>query len=296
MQLEGAKKITQAELARLCGLSRQTIYRHLAPTVSIESLGRRCNPVHVGQMASSLGLSGSAHDRLVKTAVAAATPCWWDGRAYGADEHQNVFANFAYGACRCGEYQSHVIGGIAQTEAYALHRARAVTSDEAKVKSVVLGRMRRKERLYDEDFGYTLLLEELALTRRIAPTAVMIEQLEHLVDLARLPNINIRVLPRDPTSDDDDAPMAAGYAPQAPFLLYDYPDSPVTPEIAVIDSFKIDNHILTDRELVDLHANLFERLVSVALSDAETVTYIRKIAAQMGSAKPKTRKGSSCPT
>lgn len=282
-------EIKYTELARRVGLNRQDVSRALMPTLN---LNRRCNPTHIGQILTAMGVpeTDPRYPRMLTTAVAAGVAGPLDGRSHTtAGASQKVVANLAQGANRICEYQSHVIGGLAQTPAYALLRAAEapISDPKATVEGIVRARELRKQQLFAEDAPeYVLLMEQLAVKRLVTMPDVMAEQLEYLVELGTLPNVSIRILPENPELDESgNPPLANGPAPESPFVLYTYPDSKTDPEIGVIDQRPgrsgPGSNILIDSVSMNLHASLFERLLAVAWSDARSATYLQEYADQL---------------
>jgi hypothetical protein len=95
-------------------------------------------------------------------------------------------------------WQMAVIPGLFQTAEYV--RALAVadlTWDELdRIEEVVDSRAKRQQRLYeDEPLRVHAIIWEAALRQQIGGPGVMARQVQHLVDLARKPNITVQVLP-----------------------------------------------------------------------------------------------------
>jgi hypothetical protein len=98
-------------------------------------------------------------------------------------------------------FEHSLIPGLLQTPEYAravLETKPNSTVDE--VDDLVSGRLTRQSVLGRDDPPAPLvyaLIDEGALNRPVAPPAVMHDQLAHLVDLSREPNVTIQVVPYD---------------------------------------------------------------------------------------------------
>jgi len=98
-------------------------------------------------------------------------------------------------------FEHSLIPGLLQTPEYAravLETKPNTTVDE--IDNLVSGRVTRQSVLGRDDPPAPLmyaLIDEGALNRPVAPPAVMHDQLAHLVDLSRKPNITIQVVPYD---------------------------------------------------------------------------------------------------
>lgn len=95
-------------------------------------------------------------------------------------------------------YSSWMIPGMIQTPAYieqtlrATQRQRNLPDD---VDEAVAVRVERQRLLAEGERVFAFLIEEAALRSSTSEAAVMIEQLRHLIDVARLPNVSIGIIP-----------------------------------------------------------------------------------------------------
>jgi len=111
------------------------------------------------------------------------------------------FAPHEAEAATLSTYQHSLVPGLLQTPEYA--RAVLETKPNAsddEVENLVTGRLARQSVLGRDDPPAPLmyaLVDEGALNRPVAPPAVMHDQLAHLVDLSRIPNVTIQVVPYD---------------------------------------------------------------------------------------------------
>jgi transcriptional regulator with XRE-family HTH domain len=109
------------------------------------------------------------------------------------------FAPHEAEAAALNTYQHSLVPGLLQTEAYAravLETRPNTTADE--VDEQVRGRLARQAVLTREEPPAPLLLallDEGVLHRPVAPPPVMHDQLGHLVELSRWPNVTIQVVP-----------------------------------------------------------------------------------------------------
>jgi transcriptional regulator with XRE-family HTH domain len=98
-------------------------------------------------------------------------------------------------------FEHSLVPGLLQTPEYAravLETKPNTTVDE--IDNLVSGRMTRQSVLGRDDPPAPLmyaLIDEGALNRPVAPPAMMHDQLAHLVDLSRMPNVTIQVVPYD---------------------------------------------------------------------------------------------------
>ncbi|RFU82496.1 XRE family transcriptional regulator [Streptomyces triticagri] len=111
-----------------------------------------------------------------------------------------AFMEHSERAVEIGEYSAHVVPGLLQTEEYA----RAVLSfgltlnNEAQLEQRVAARMGRQQRLNSADRPELwVVLDEAVLRRPVGGAAVMLRQLERLIDAAGVPGVTVQVLPFD---------------------------------------------------------------------------------------------------
>jgi transcriptional regulator with XRE-family HTH domain len=94
-------------------------------------------------------------------------------------------------------YESNLIPGLLQTEGYAraILAARPDSTDDD-LDSAVAARMSRQAILEGERAPHLwVVLDEGALHRRIGSHKVMLDQLEHLAEMARRPKVSVQILP-----------------------------------------------------------------------------------------------------
>ncbi|MFE3901070.1 Scr1 family TA system antitoxin-like transcriptional regulator [Streptomyces sp. NPDC059153] len=96
-------------------------------------------------------------------------------------------------------YECRLIPGLLQTEAYA----RALFADQLpplcdeQVEAQLAARMERQRLLRDRpNTNYSFILEEHLFLRRTGGRAVTLELIDHVLDLSRLRNIEIQIMPQ----------------------------------------------------------------------------------------------------
>ncbi|MBE9500762.1 helix-turn-helix domain-containing protein [Streptomyces sp. GKU 257-1] len=184
--------LTQSQLAKEAGVSVGTVNRYLdwqdrsrltVPT--IRSLAVACQ--------------ATARERkALETLVRTQEEGWWVGHPGMPDwmdpllsfedfaEYEHVFAN-------------NLVPGLLQTRGYAraLHEAQQQPRAESEqIERSLEGRMQRQSVLDRSDLHVWVVLDEAVLRRRPSEDpAVMVEQIDHLIDLAHRPNVDIQVMP-----------------------------------------------------------------------------------------------------
>ncbi|MCJ1677638.1 helix-turn-helix domain-containing protein [Streptomyces sp. APSN-46.1] len=103
-------------------------------------------------------------------------------------------------AVELGAYGNHNLHGLLQTEEYAwaLYEIRRPAFSPDEVERHVAARMARQEIFHRQPLpALTFVLEQATLERTIGGRDVLRRQLEHLLDIARLRNVEIQVMPLD---------------------------------------------------------------------------------------------------
>ncbi|MFE1875433.1 helix-turn-helix domain-containing protein [Streptomyces sp. NPDC059496] len=103
-------------------------------------------------------------------------------------------------AVELGAYGNHNLHGLLQTEEYtrALYEMRRPAYSADEVERYVAARMARQEIFNRQPSpALTFVLEQVTLERTIGGRDVLRRQLEHLLDVGRLRNVEIQVMPTD---------------------------------------------------------------------------------------------------
>lgn len=178
-------------------------------------------------------------------------------------------------------YTPMVLPALLQTKDYSA----GVTSPSARVRPdqqerVVGLRMERQERLLSEDqpLQFTALIEESILDRPIGRRdwkAVMNDQFRHLIELSKLDNVEIRVLPTILGHHD---------GLEGRFDVLHFLDDQGRAQAQSIGYIEIPDHAIyfQDQLQVDKYTKCSELLCSVALSQADSVKAIRRRLATLG--------------
>ncbi|MFD6887595.1 helix-turn-helix domain-containing protein [Streptomyces sp. NPDC059957] len=123
---------------------------------------------------------------------------WWhDYRGLLPQEYRD-FISLEAGARSARTVELSVVPGLLQTPGYARAVTRAALGGlpEPKVDALVDVRLARQSVLRaDPPLELSAVLDEAVLRRTIGGAGVMEEQLRHLVEVARLPQVRLQVLP-----------------------------------------------------------------------------------------------------
>lgn len=167
-------------------------------------------------------------------------------------------------------FQLGVIAGLLQTEDYAralIARGPGELSED-EIERQVEVRVERQKLLTRDDDPMRLwaIIDEAALRRPVGDEDVMRAQLEHLLEMARLPKVTLQVVP-----------FAAGAHPGllSAFTQLEFPH-PDDPDAAYVQT--VGSELFVEGDEVTAYRIAFERLTAYALSPADTLPFIANMA------------------
>ncbi len=261
-RLREAAKLTNEQLASRLGWSTAKLSRY-------ENARQRPDVGEIMDLLDALEIHGSEHDRLVTLAREANARGWW--RAFGDDMsvRQRGYAELEAGAVQIRDFSQNVVPGLLQAPEYArcrLQSIRAVGAAGFDIETAVVARSERQAILTrDNPVHYAGVIDEATLRRPAAPSDVMLAQLRHILALAALPNVVVRVLTFGAATDTF---LVAANT----FTAYEFAD-PDDPEIVAIETETSDLH-LGDREDVARYSLVFDKLCAAALPPDESGVFI----------------------
>ncbi|MGW5169963.1 helix-turn-helix domain-containing protein [Streptomyces nodosus] len=267
VQLAGIREgagLSQEQAARAAGFSAAKLSR-------IEAGKGRRPPAEadVRALLELYGADGHEASVLVALLQRAGEPGWWqryDKRLMPEWFDRLVGLQEAAEAIRTFEIQ--YVPGLLQTRAYA----RAVverglpTASAAEAERRVELRMRRRELLLRPDAPRLwAIVDESVLLRVLGGTEVMREQLEHLVETARLPHVTVQIVPLDVTN-------ASAPAIPVTYLRFGGLD---LPDIVYLEHIR-SAHFLEDREETEEYRVVLDRLADEALDPRASMALLRR--------------------
>lgn len=184
--------LTQTQAAQSAGCGKATVGRY-------ETWQDRAKVkwATVKALAEACDASEEERDALVELARSQGEG-WWVGNK-AVPEWMDPLVSFE----EAGEYE-HVfanclVPGLLQTRAYALalYQAQLTEADPEIIGQEVDARMKRQDILKRQSPAFRLwaVLDEAVLRRVVGTHAVMAEQIDHLLTVAKQPGIEVQVLP-----------------------------------------------------------------------------------------------------
>jgi transcriptional regulator with XRE-family HTH domain len=250
---------TQETMAYALGVS-PTTYRDWERGIAMPRAGFR------PRLARELDVSLAEVARLLEGDGRPAVP---DGLAVPA--WLGHFAALEQGAAQLWSYEPVGVPGLLQTRAYATAVQRGspgpVTDED--VTRMVEARMARQQVLTrrSKPLSLSVVMDESVLHRVAGDCAVMTTQLNHLVEAAQWPSVDLRVIP---------LANGAFSAAWGSFTILTSPGSS-DPYMACVED-RVGMHYLDRPGEVEAHVTLYEHLRSVALSPDDSVEVIRAVA------------------
>lgn len=195
---------------------------------------------------------------------------WWHSYSEVLPEWFESYLGLEAEASKISSYEPLVIPGLLQTENYATAvlgaHALRTTPDEIE-RSVELRRARQSRLNRDGDpIVLDVVIGEAALRQLVGGPGVMVEQMKHLLEVQKLPNITIRVLP-----------FTAGAHPalHGAFTVLEFPSSE-DPRVVYIDNLSSSLYLEAIRE-VGLYRLTFQQLQQQALQPDESTQMITRL-------------------
>jgi transcriptional regulator with XRE-family HTH domain len=211
---------------------------------------------------------------LVELARASRQRPWWTAHR-DLDDVLTHFLGLEAGASGIRMFQMAAVPGLFQTERYATQ----ISGDfwigdrpsATEVAERVAVRLTRQREVLDraDPPEIMVVIDEAVLRHVVGAADVMAEQLAHLADLARRPNITMRVLP-----------FAAGVSPYlSSFVILGFPD-PEDTDVVYLER-AIDGEVIEDTRQTDQYHGAFERLWQRTLPPQKSIAMIKQVADEL---------------
>jgi transcriptional regulator with XRE-family HTH domain len=223
--------------------------------------------------------------QLLALAQEAAQRGWWEEYSDVLDEEYLAFIGVEAEATAVLQWQINVVPALLQTEPYARdfvlgylemsRRQTAPTIIERQVQRQVQTRMIRQQTLTrDQPLKLAVVLDESVLRRQRGDRALMHAQLQRLVEVSKLPNVRLQILPlAGPKTLAVDSFRLFQFGPAHGTSLHD-----------VVSTESLSNYIYVDGEADTYEFRLaFEHLAQESLDPEKSRELITRIAGQLWS-------------
>jgi transcriptional regulator with XRE-family HTH domain len=265
-----------AELRRLrdtAGLTIEEVAQRLeisASKVSRMETGRRSiHPRDVRDLLDVYEVTGEQREIMLTLARQSRQKGWWHTYGEAIPEWFEVYVGLESEATSLRTYQTQLVPGLLQTEAYqrAFLRTDPQGTEDQKTDRKVALRMARQERLTNDDPPKLwAVLDEAVIHRVVGDTMIMRQQLEHLIQTAALPHVLLQVLP-----------FAAGAhsAMDGAFMLLGFPE-PIDPDVVYLEGQTGGLYLEKPHE-IERYTMSFDHLCATALGPEQSVALIQQV-------------------
>ncbi|MFE7743691.1 helix-turn-helix domain-containing protein [Nocardia sp. NPDC057455] len=179
---------------------------------------------------------------------------WWTAYGDVIPEGFDVYIGLEEAAARLCTYENELVPGLLQTEGYtrALFTAAHPELSADEIDRRLRLRQARQALVTRTDAPLRLdaVLDETVLRRRIGDPEVAAGQLDHLLRMAELPNVRIRLVPTDCGYHDG---MTSGR-----FVLLEFPEvrsgEPPEPPVVYLEAFTGPVYVDKDHEITRFRA------------------------------------------
>ena len=198
---------------------------------------------------------------------------WWEPFTNAVPEWFDLFLGLESGASHIHSYDSHVIPGLFQTEEYAEAVFRTGKFSEEDIERRTKLRMARQEVITRQPAPPEIwsVLDESVLDRIAGSRTIMHAQLEHLTNLAQLPNVTVQVLPLI------SGPNIGAYGT---FILLEFQRFTGSPTVAYDDRLTRGSYF-EDPNDIQRHRDALARLQKAALDPAQSLKMINRRAKEL---------------
>ncbi|MEJ3750114.1 helix-turn-helix transcriptional regulator [Actinomycetes bacterium KLBMP 9797] len=234
-------------------------------------------PFRRDHVMSLLDVYGVYDERERNQLVQLAQDAWrvnkWDEDFEGA-VYDSSFVDYPWLESRAEEicaYSTMIVPGLLQTAGYAetmIRHFEGSMAAEHRVQKWLHLRMDRQKVLADKDTRLTAILEESVLRRPVGNRAVLRGQLEHLREISRRPQIDIRIVPTN-------SGIHAGAL--GTFFLFRMPVP--YPPVAYVEHLA--GRLFIEAASAERYEKAYASLREAALSDSESVALIATLVEEL---------------
>lgn len=229
---------------------------------------RSIRPGDVRVLLEVYEVTGEQADTLLTLARQAKERGWWQPYTSAIPDWFQVYVGLEAEASVIREYAAELVPGLLQTEGYYRAFLASAAPGDPDTDQKIEIRMARQERLTGDDRPrYWAVLNEAVIRRPVGGAEMMGEQLDHLAQLVRLPDVTIQVLP-----------FSAGAHPamEGPFSILGFPE-PFDPDVVYLEN-QAGSVYVEEPEEIDRYSQAFTHLIAKALSAEDSAALISEAA------------------
>ncbi|MCI2420731.1 helix-turn-helix transcriptional regulator [Saccharopolyspora sp. K220] len=229
---------------------------------------RTPKPEQVAQILTSLGVNGERYEEIVDLAYGANDSNWVATTLPAQRQQLAAFIDFEQNATKIIEVSPLLIPGLLQTNDYIRTVMTEASVPAGELATRIAVRIGRRDVITrDKPARFVALVGEAALRQLLGDREAMIKQLRYILEVARRPNIDLRVFRFD-----------TGWHPalEGPFHLIETGEGTVVH----LENRKSALFLHEDSD-VRTYRRAAEKVLDVAMSQAESAKLIRYIANNM---------------
>ncbi|CNG58208.1 Uncharacterized protein conserved in bacteria [Mycobacterium tuberculosis] len=229
-------------------------------------------PRDVKYLLNVYGVEGEARDVLMALAREARQKGWWHSYGEAIPTWFEVYVGLESDAVSMERYDAEHVPGLLQTAEYARGVFEAFPiDDETEIEKRVALRMARSEYLTSEGGPkFWAVLNEAVIRRQVGGARTMQDQLHHLGEMAKLPNVTLQVLPFD---------AGAHPAMSGSFTLLGFPE-PSDPKVVFMETQTGGLYLEKAHEIIR-YTLAFDHLRAAALRPSDSLVLIARAADTM---------------
>lgn len=261
-RLRDSAGLTREEVGEQTNINHVTLYR-------LETARVRPQVRTLTALLDIYNVEETKRDELIKLLRESGQRGWLQAFHASLPEQYTAYISFEGEADAVWNYESSFIPGLLQTEDYAdaVIAGTLPEATPAEISSKIDARMRRQEVLKrDPALKLWAIIDEAVLQRHVGTASIRREQMEHLVELLKLRNVQLQVIPFD-------AGPHPGMLGSFATLKFDDDGSP---DVVYIESGAGDL-FLEDEASVNRYNLTFEHLRAAALSPPASAALITAV-------------------
>ena len=166
----------------------------------IENAHTSPRPAEIKKLLSLYGIEGQYADELMALAQEAKRKGWWKAYSDALPDLHTRYIGLEAEATASSIWSPEVVSGLLQAQDYArevLRTANAATPPGEIERMVEARTVRQRLLQRDPPFELTAVIDESVLMRRMGTDAVMVRQIDRLLEVSEYPNVSLRILPLD---------------------------------------------------------------------------------------------------
>lgn len=191
---------------------------------------------------------------------------WWQNYRDVISEPYGDYISLETDAASLRIHTIELLPGLLQTQEYtrAIAEAGLVWETPEEIDNFVAVRAERQTVLHREDpLQLWAVMHEMSLSQQVGSAAVLRAQLEHLREMAKLPNVTVQIIP----------PKAGAHATMdMPFTILGFSETS-DPDVVCLDHLTSTLYVEVEEE-VSRYTLMFDHLRSTALAPRESLARI----------------------